>query len=163
MRFSLPAAYPRVMDTSAGILLYRRALTNELEVFIGHMGGPFWSRKDEGAWSIPKGIFTDESPLDAAKREFAEEIGAPAPEVGYTLLGEFRYSNKRLTVFTAEAEAMFVSSNSFEVEWPPRSGKLQRFPEIDRAEWFPMNVARTKLVKGQIPLLDALSAASVAS
>jgi predicted NUDIX family NTP pyrophosphohydrolase len=161
MLFSLPAAYPRIMDTSAGILLFRTMPARGLEVFIGHMGGPFWSRKDDGAWSIPKGLFTDESALDAAKREFAEEIGAPAPDVDYVLLGDFRYSNKRLTVFTAEADAAYVASNTFEVEWPPRSGKLQQFPEIDRAEWFPVKVARTKLVKGQIPLLDALSAASV--
>jgi predicted NUDIX family NTP pyrophosphohydrolase len=149
------------MDTSAGILLFRR--TPHLEVFIGHMGGPFWSRKDDGAWSIPKGLFTTERPLDAAKREFAEEIGAPAPEVDYLALGEFRYSNKLLTVFAAASEAVFVASNTFELEWPPRSGRLRQFAEIDRAEWFPVNVARTKLVTGQIPILDALSAASVES
>ena len=144
-----------MVDMSAGILLTRR--TPHLEVFIAHMGGPFWARKDAAAWSIPKGLFTDEDPLAAALREFGEEIGAPAPTVGYRLLGEFRQpSGKRLTVFTGEGDAQFVASNTFEVEWPPRSGTLREFPEVDRAGWFSVEDAGVKLVKGQLPILEAL-------
>jgi predicted NUDIX family NTP pyrophosphohydrolase len=144
-----------MVETSAGILLYRRS--PGIEVFIGKMGGPFWARKDAAAWSIPKGLYTDEPPLAAALREFAEEIGAPAPEVEYTLLGEFRQpSGKRITVFTGEGTAEFVASNTFEVEWPPRSGRMQRFPEIETAQWFDLETAAEKLVKGQLPILAAI-------
>ncbi|MBN9240435.1 MAG: DNA mismatch repair protein MutT [Micrococcales bacterium 70-64] len=144
-----------MVELSAGILLTRRA--PGLEVFLAHMGGPFWAGKDAAAWSIPKGIYTDEPPLTAALREFAEEIGAPAPPADYAQLGEFRLpSGKRLTVFTAEGEAAFVASNTFEVEWPPRSGQLRSFPEVDRAEWFPLDVAREKITKGQLQVLEAI-------
>jgi len=144
-----------VVELSAGILLTRRA--PGLEVFLAHMGGPFWAGKDAAAWSIPKGIYTDEPPLTAALREFAEEIGAPAPPADYAQLGEFRLpSGKRLTVFTAEGEAAFVASTTFEVEWPPRSGRLRSFPEVDRAEWFPLDVAREKITKGQLQVLEAI-------
>ena len=146
-----------MVEFSAGILLYRR--TPALEVFIGKMGGPFWARKDAAAWSIPKGLYgPDEEPLAAALREFGEEIGAPAPDAAYALLGECRQpSGKRLTVFAAEApEAAFVASNTFEVEWPPRSGRLQEFPELETAAWFDLAEARVKLVKGQLPVLAAL-------
>ena len=146
--------------TSAGILLFRRS--PELEVFIAHMGGPFWASKDDGAWSIPKGLYdSTEEPLVAALREFAEEIGVTAPAVDYVLLGEFRLSSsKSLTAFAAESdfEVESVSSNEFELEWPPRSGRMQLFPEIDDARWFPVADARAKLTKGQVPLLDALEA-----
>lgn len=147
-----------MVDFSAGILLYRR--TPGLEVFLGHMGGPFWARKDAAAWSIPKGLYLsgDEEPLAAALREFAEEVGAPAPEVDYALLGEFRQpSGKRLTVFAGEGDAVFVGSNTFEVEWPPRSGRVQEFPEVDRAEWFDLPTAREKIVRGQLPILGKLT------
>ena len=144
-----------MVELSAGILLTRRA--PGLEVFLAHMGGPFWAGKDAAAWSIPKGIYTDEPPLTAALREFAEEIGAPAPPADYAQLGEFRLpSGKRLTVFTAEGEAAFVASTTFEVEWPPRSGRLRSFPEVDRAEWFPLDVAREKITKGQLQVLEAI-------
>lgn len=144
-----------MVELSAGILLTRRA--PGLEVFLAHMGGPFWAGKDAAAWSIPKGIYTDEPPLTAALREFAEEIGAPAPPADYAQLGEFRLpSGKRLTVFTAEGEAAFVASNTFEVEWPPRSGLLRSFPEVDRAQWFPLDVAREKITKGQLQVLEAI-------
>ena len=147
-----------MVEMSAGILLYRRS--PGLEVFLAHMGGPFWSRKDAGAWSIPKGLYgPEEQPLAAALREFFEEVGAAAPEEDYELLGEFRQpSGKRLTVFGARtnAEVRFVGSNLFEMEWPPRSGRLQQFPEMDAAGWFSLDEARVKLLKGQLPLLDAL-------
>jgi predicted NUDIX family NTP pyrophosphohydrolase len=144
-------------ERSAGLLLYRRSAP--LEVFLGHMGGPFWARKDAAGWSIPKGLYLDdEQPLAAALREFTEEIGAPAPAGPYAQLGEFRMSSgKRVTVFAVETSTMeFVASNTFEMEWPLRSGRLQSFPEIDRAQWFTLDEAREKLVKGQLPALDAL-------
>ena len=145
---------------SAGLLLHRRG-ADGIEVLIAHMGGPFWAKKDGGAWSIPKGEFDEgEEPLAAALREFAEEIGRPAPDGPTTALGEFRQSNgKRVTVFAREADldASDVRSNHFEMEWPPRSGRVASFPEIDRAEWMTLDRARTKLVKGQVPALDALA------
>lgn len=145
-------------ETSAGLLLYR--LSPGLEVWLGHMGGPFWAKKDAAAWSIPKGLYeTGEEPLAAALREYAEEIGAPAPDADYRLLGEFRQpSGKRLTVFTAQADGLaFVASNTFTLEWPPRSGRMQEFPELDDARWFTIEAARKKVVKGQLPVLDALN------
>ena len=144
-------------ETSAGILLYRRQ--PGLELFIGHMGGPFWRGKDASAWSIPKGTYTDEEPLAAALREFAEEVGRPAPEVEYEELGRFRYaSGKLVTVFIGESDfdADDVRSNLFVIEWPPRSGRRQSFPELDAAGWFSPDEARERLVKGQRPAVDAL-------
>jgi len=144
---------------SAGILLYRRG-PDGLEVFIAHMGGPFWARKDDRAWSIPKGEFeAPEDPLAAARREFREEIGVEAPDVDYVSLGDVRYSSgKVVTVFAAESdlEVDVVVSETFELEWPPRSGRLQSFPEVDDARWVALEVARAKLVAGQLPALDAL-------
>ena len=144
---------------SAGILLYRHG-ADGLEVFIAHMGGPFWARKDERAWSIPKGEFAPpEQPLAAARREFREEIGVDAPDVEYAALGDVRYSSgKTVTVFVAESdlEIAEVISETFEVEWPPRSGRLQAFPEVDDARWVSLAEARVKLVAGQLPALDAL-------
>ena len=144
---------------SAGILLWRRREAG-LEVFIAHMGGPFWARKDANAWSIPKGEFQpDEDALDAARREFVEEIGVPAPPHDYVKLGEVRQSSGKVVIaFAAESnfEVAEVKSNTFPVEWPPRSGKIQEFPEIDRAEWMPVADAEWRLVKGQLPLLEAL-------
>ncbi|MCQ2000977.1 NUDIX domain-containing protein [Arthrobacter zhaoxinii] len=147
------------MITSAGILLYRRTAAG-VEVWIGHMGGPFWARKDEHAWSLPKGEYLPaEEPLAAALREFAEEMGTEAPEAEYVLLGSFRQSaQKTVTVFAAEADFApeRIASNTFELEWPRGSGKVREYPEIDRAGWFPEPAARTKLVKGQAQVLDAL-------
>jgi predicted NUDIX family NTP pyrophosphohydrolase len=145
---------------SAGILLHRMTSTG-LEVWLGHMGGPFWTRKQEHAWSIPKGeAEAGESDLEVARREFAEEIGSPAPGVGYVELGTFRYSGgKTVTVFAGEApgfDPAEVVSNEFELEWPPRSGVTQRFPELDAARWVTVLEARSLLVAGQVPALDAL-------
>jgi predicted NUDIX family NTP pyrophosphohydrolase len=151
-----------VVVLSAGILLYRRTDAPEPQVWIAHMGGPFWARKDAAAWSIPKGEYQPgEDPFLAARREFAEEIGVPAPEVSYSALGEFRQaSGKIVTVFAAEAdlEVEQVVSNTFTVEWPPRSGILREFPEVDDARWVGLAEARVKLVRGQLPVLDALEA-----
>jgi predicted NUDIX family NTP pyrophosphohydrolase len=143
---------------SAGILLYRRV--PGLEVLIAHMGGPFWARKDDGAWSIPKGLIEgDETLLDTARREFEEELGLPAPTADYALLGDFRQSSgKVVTVFTTEADldVAAVVPGMFELEWPPRSGRMQQFPEVDRAQWHTIESARARLVSGQRPVLDAL-------
>ena len=148
--------------TSAGVLLWRRLTAPaEPEVFIAHMGGPFWARKQAGAWSIPKGEYVDgEAPLAAARREFAEEIGAAPPDVAYVDLGEFRYSSGKLVRVFAGAAPTFeiaeLQSNTFELEWPPRSGRRQSFPEVDEARWVPVSEARELLVAGQRPALDAL-------
>lgn len=146
---------------SAGLLLWRRR-GDRLEVYVAHMGGPFWSRKDAAAWSIPKGEYgPDEDALTAARREFAEEIGVAAPALDYVTLGEFRQSSgKVVTAFAAESdfEVAEVHSNTFPAEWPPKSGRIQEFPEIDRAEWMPTADAAWRLVKGQQPLLEALQA-----
>ena len=144
---------------SAGLLLYRRR-EGRIEVLLGHMGGPFWARKDERAWSIPKGEHPEaEDALAAARREFAEETGAPPPD-GPTLdLGEVRQSGgKRVTAWAVEGDLdpAAVKSNTFLLEWPPRSGRRQEFPEIDRAGWFDLDTARRKIVKGQVALVDRL-------
>jgi predicted NUDIX family NTP pyrophosphohydrolase len=148
---------------SAGLLLYRRGHRDDvitLEVLLGHMGGPFWARKDEGAWSIPKGEYgPDEDPFAAARREFEEELGSAPPVVDYRELGSISQpGGKLVTAWAAEADfdAAAAVSNTFELEWPPRSGHLQSFPEIDKAGWFTAEVARSKLVKGQRPLIDRL-------
>ncbi|WP_409330780.1 NUDIX domain-containing protein [Trujillonella humicola] len=145
---------------SAGVLLHRRGAAG-LEVLLGHMGGPFWARKDAGAWSIPKGEHDeDEDAEAAARREFAEELGSPVPADALLPLGEVRASGKVLSVWTAEGDldAATCRSNTFPLEWPPRSGRVQEFPEIDRAGWFGLAEAREKLVKGQLPFLDRLAA-----
>jgi predicted NUDIX family NTP pyrophosphohydrolase len=146
-------------DHSAGILLYRWGAAS-LEVFIGHMGGPFWARKQEGAWSIPKGLLeAGEDVLATAMREFAEEIGVPAPPVDYRLLGDFRYSSgKVVTIFVGESdlEVAELHSDPITVEWPRGSGRMHSFPEIDEVRWVPITEARRLLVKGQVPAIDEL-------
>jgi predicted NUDIX family NTP pyrophosphohydrolase len=145
---------------SAGLLLYRFGPAGDVEVLVGHMGGPFWARKDDGGWSIPKGEYEDgDDAFQAALREFEEEFGSPCPASDFEPLGEVRQSSgKRLTVWAAEGDfdCTTARSNTFSMEWPPRSGRMQEFPEIDRADWFPVDVARSKLVKGQLPVLDRL-------
>ncbi len=148
----------RAPRTSAGILLHRLR-AGQRQVLIGHMGGPFWASKDAGAWSIPKGEHgPDEDPLTVAHREFEEELGSPVPAAELVPLGQLRASGKVLTVWAAEGDldAAACRSNTFELEWPPRSGRIQQFPEIDRAAWFGLDEARTKLVTGQVPFLDRL-------
>lgn len=144
--------------TSAALLLYRHR--ESVEVLIAHMGGPFWARKDAGAWSIPKGEYdVDEEPLTAALREFAEEMGSPPPPGTPVPLGTVKQSGgKTVTTFAVAGDFDLAGfhSNTFEMEWPRGSGRTQEFPEVDRAEWVTVDVAREKLVKGQIPVLDAL-------
>lgn len=146
---------------SAGILLYR---LDPVEVFVAHMGGPFWASKDAGAWSIPKGEYDPDSEgaLDAARREFREELGVDPPESDYAELGTFAYaSGKKVVVFVADGTAFTDTEfeyGEFEMEWPPRSGRTAFYPEVDRAEWLEPEDARERLVKGQRPALDALLA-----
>ena len=144
--------------TSAGLVLYRR--TPGLEVLCAHMGGPLWARKDDRAWSFPKGqLEAGEDELAAARREFAEELGIPAPDEPGRRLGGYRYSSgKRVVLFAVEADLApdDVVPGAFELEWPPRSGRRQAFPEVDRVAWFGVPTARGKLVAGQVPALDDL-------
>jgi len=141
------------------VLLWRRRAAG-VEVLIGHMGGPFWARKDDGAWSIPKGEHgPDEEPRAAAAREFVEELGAPLPDGPLVELGEVRLSGgKRITAFAlaADFDADAIVPGVFTMEWPPRSGRQQEFPEIDRAAWVGVDEARAKLVTGQVAFLDRL-------
>lgn len=151
---------------SAGLLLYRIAGARDglpvVEVLIAHMGGPFWSRKSEAAWSIPKGEFDpdSESALDAARREFGEELGVEPPETDYAEVGTFAYtSGKRVIVFAGDGSAFAPAAfayGTFELEWPPRSGRIAEFPEVEDARWVDAVAARTLLVKGQRAALDAL-------
>ncbi|UWU23621.1 NUDIX domain-containing protein (plasmid) [Rhizobium sp. CB3060] len=151
------------MKRSAGILIYRRT-QSDLLVLLVHPGGPFWSKKDEGAWSIPKGEYPeDEAAETAARREFAEEMGR-LPEGKLQPLGDLRQKGgKRVTAFALEGEfdVATLSSNLFEIEWPPGSGRLQSFPEVDRAEWFTLSDARRKILGSQLPFLERLEALSL--
>ncbi len=148
--------------SSAGVLLYRRS-PGGIEVLLGHPGGPFWARRDEGAWSIPKGEYADgEDPRAAAAREFAEETGATLPDGPQLDLGTVRLpSGKRLTAYAVEGDLdpARAVSNTFEMQWPPRSGRMQAFPEIDRVEWFDPARARVKLARGQAELVERLISA----
>ena len=146
---------------SAGILVFKTSQNGNLVVLLAHPGGPFFSRKDQGVWSIPKGQYEpDEQPFDAAKREFHEEIGQAAPEGIYIDLGEFKRSDGKLISAWAVSGDIDVSklvSNTFELEWPPHSGQKQAFPEVDRAEWFSLSEAASKLSNGQDIFLDRLA------
>jgi len=156
---------PTSAEHSAGILLFRRGAASGLEVFIGHMGGPFWARKDNAAWSVPKGLIEPhEDEFAAARREFGEEIGVPAPDIDYVKLGDFAYtSGKVVTIFAGESDLVVdkVVSMPVTLEWPRGSGNLITFPEIDRVEWCALDVARRRLVRGQAPALSALEALPV--
>lgn len=143
--------------TSAGLLLYRRR--GDFEVFLVHPGGPFWAKKDAGAWSLPKGEFTDgEDPLEAARREFTEETGSPI-DGEFRLLEPVKQSGGKVVhawAVEADCDVSKVRSNSFSIEWPPKSGRMQQFPEVDRAGWFTVAEARKRITKGQVLLLDQL-------
>lgn len=145
---------------SAGLLLHRRSPSGGVEVLLVHPGGPFWARKDEGAWSIPKGEYAEgEEPLAAARREFVEELGLAVPDGEVAGLGQVRQAGGKVVTAYAVASDLDLTdavSNTFEMEWPPRSGRMQSFPEVDRAEWLPVELARSRLLKGQLPLLDRL-------
>jgi predicted NUDIX family NTP pyrophosphohydrolase len=150
---------------SAGVLLYRR-VGEAVEVLLVHPGGPFWARKDEGAWSIPKGEFdAAEPPADAARREFAEETGV-ALNGEFVALAPVRQPSGKIVhpfAVAGDLDPASIASNTFELEWPPRSGRMQSFPEIDRAAWFTFDEARRKIIKGQRPILDDFAARMEAS
>lgn len=144
---------------SSGVLIYRK--NDSIEVFLGHMGGPFWAKKDEGAWSIPKGLVeVNEDLLDTAVRECFEEIGLSVEKENLKPLGSVKIkSGKEVFAFSYEyliGEEIKVTSNMFEMVWPPKSGKVQSFPEVDKGEWFTLDVAKEKITKGQILFLDKL-------
>lgn len=150
--------------TSAGLLLHRR-VDGRLQVLLVHPGGPFWAKKDLGAWSIPKGEHgPDEDPLACAEREFAEELGTdpPAAGAGDLDLGEVKQSGGKVVRAFARAgdlDPATIVSNTFEQEWPPRSGKRQAFPEVDRAEWFELDEAKERINAAQAALVDRLAEA----
>lgn len=145
---------------SAGIIAWRKNAAGEIEVLLVHPGGPFFKNKDDGAWSIPKGEYTEgEDALTAAKREFTEETGNILPEGKYIQLKEMKIkSGKIITAWLVEADFAepFIQSNFFEMEWPPRSGKKQTFPEVDKATWFSLTAAAKKINAGQLGLIDQL-------
>lgn len=146
---------------SAGLLLYRLQAHDRVELLLVHPGGPFWEHREDHAWSIPKGEYEpDQDPQQAAEREFVEELGRRAPPGTREDLGEIRQSGgKRVRAWAVRAQdfsADDITSNEFEVEWPPRSGRLQSFPEVDRAEWTDVERARTRLIRGQLEFVDRL-------
>jgi predicted NUDIX family NTP pyrophosphohydrolase len=144
---------------SAGIVLYRRG-AGGLEVLLVHPGGPFWTKKNGGAWSIPKGEYEPgDDPLEAARREFEEELGSAPPEGATVELGEVRQKSGKLVrawALEGDIDATAAHSNTFTIEWPPRSGRMQEFPEVDRAEWFGLDAAREKINPAQAAFLDRL-------
>jgi predicted NUDIX family NTP pyrophosphohydrolase len=144
---------------SAGLLMYRRR-GDVLEVFLVHFGGPYWAKKDEGSWTIPKGEFTQEDGLQAAIREFIEETGF-APEGQFRELPPVVQTNAKVVyawAFEGDCDAARLRSNTFALEWPPGSGMVQRFPEVDRGAWFTLAEARQKILRGQLPLLEQVEA-----
>ncbi|MCM1937249.1 NUDIX domain-containing protein [Streptomyces sp. G3] len=149
------------MRRSAGLLLHRRGPTGERQVLLGHMGGPFYTRRDAGAWTVPKGEYDPEEPAwEAARREFEEELGLPPPEGEAVPLGEVRQAGGKLvTVWALEADLdpATVVPGTFRMEWPPRSGRAEEFPELDRVAWFPLDRAREVIVKAQSAFLDRLA------
>ncbi len=146
------------MKRSAGILVYRMK-NNQIEVFLEHMGGPYWQKIDEGAWSIPKGEYTEEQALEAAVREFKEETGFELEKENLDFLSSIKQDSQKLvTVFVTchDFDETAVESNMFELEWPPKTGRKVSFPEMDRAEWFSLEEAKKKILKGQIPFIEKL-------
>ena len=148
------------MKRSAALLVYRGTKTG-IEVFLVHPGGPFWAKKDLGAWSIPKGEFGDEEDgLAAARREFFEEVGQRIDGAFIALTPVKQRGGKMVQAWAVEGDvdAAAVKSNEFEMEWPPRSGRTARFPEVDRGQWFPMAEALRRILPGQVPILEELLA-----
>ncbi|WP_399882357.1 NUDIX domain-containing protein [Streptomyces sp. BBFR51] len=149
------------MRRSAGLLLHRGGPGPELQVLLGHMGGPFYTRRDAGAWTVPKGEYEPEEPAwEAALREFEEELGLPPPTGGAVPLGEVRQAGgKVVTVWAVEADLdpATVVPGTFRMEWPPKSGRMQDFPELDRVAWFAVDRAREVIVKAQTAFLDRLA------
>ncbi|MFF9045632.1 NUDIX domain-containing protein [Streptomyces parvulus] len=149
------------MRRSAGLLLHHRGPGAERQVLLGHMGGPFYARREAGAWTIPKGEYDETEPArDAARREFEEELGLPPPDGEAVPLGEVRQAGgKVVTVWAVEADLdpATVVPGTFTMEWPPRSGRTEEFPELDRVAWFPLERAREVIVKAQAAFLDRLA------
>jgi predicted NUDIX family NTP pyrophosphohydrolase len=142
---------------AAGLLMFRRH-GGQLEVLLAHPGGPLWARKDLGAWTIPKGEYTDEDPLDAAQREFQEETGF-TPSGPFLELSSIKQKSGKVVLawaFEADWDPSLLRSNDFEMEWPKGSGQMQAFPEVERAEWFTIDEARRRMLPAQEPLLDRL-------
>jgi len=144
---------------SAGVLMYRGEGA-ALELLLVRPGGPFWAKKDLGAWSIPKGEYEpDEEPLACARREFAEELGTNAPDGDFLELGAVTQPGRKTIVafgVAGDFDPRQLTSNLFEMEWPPRSGRMQSFPEVDRAAWFAPDAAREKILLRQVPFIDRL-------
>jgi len=151
-----------VPKRSAGLLLFRRTTTG-VEVLLGHPGGPYYVRKDDGVWTVPKGeLDPNEDATAAAVREFTEEMGSAPPAGDLLPLGEARQSSGKVNVVWAvegDLDASTIRSNTFPMEWPPRSGRIQQVEEIDRADWFALDTARRKIRPAQLPFLDRLEAA----
>ena len=146
---------------SAGLLVHR-TVDGETEVLLVHPGGPYWAKKDDGSWSLPKGEYEpDEDPLEVAIREFREELGVDAtPSAAPMFLGEVRQPGGKIVsawALPGDLDVTAVRSNTFSMEWPPRSGRTAEFPEVDRAGWFDLETARRKLLRGQLGLLDRFS------
>ncbi|MGN6572203.1 MAG: NUDIX domain-containing protein [Pseudolabrys sp.] len=147
----------RRTEISAGILAFRRD-RGRLDVLLVHPGGPYWRKRDEGAWSIPKGVVVSDDLLACARREFNEETGLTAEGAFEPLTPARQKSGKIVHAFALEADfdVSRVTSNSFEMEWPPRSGRMQSFPEVDRVAWFDLATARKKILPGQLPFIEEL-------
>jgi predicted NUDIX family NTP pyrophosphohydrolase len=149
-----------VPKLSAGILMFRRR-ASRLEVFLVHPGGPFWQKKDAGAWSIPKGEYNEgEDPLEAAKREFQEETGFEV-HGEFMPLGQIQQPGRKVVTAWAvhgDCSPTEIRSNTFTMEWPPKSGRQQKFPEVDRADWFTLDEAKRRILKGQVGFIDRLIA-----
>ncbi|AFD06899.1 NUDIX domain-containing protein [Solitalea canadensis] len=147
------------MKQSAGVLLYRFT-NNEVEFFLVHPGGPFWAKKDSGAWSIPKGEFSEnEDPLEAAKREFWEETGMTISG-NFSRLSTVKQKGGKIVhawALESDLDPAVIKSNMFEMEWPPKSRQTQQFPEIDKAGWFKINAAKEKILSSQLPILEELN------
>ena len=148
------------MKRSAGLLLFRHT-DHGLEVLLGHMGGPFFARRDAGAWTVPKGEYEPDEPAwDAARREFQEELGLAPPDGEAVPLGEVRQTNGKIVTawaVAADLDPATIRPGTFRMEWPPKSGRIQEFPELDRVAWFGLDGARAVIVKAQAAFLDRLA------